>query len=86
MKDDAKAPSKRGRPVEHKLPDPIPDTPENIMKAFLKTPPKKRERSGSSCRNGTRNRPHSTGAVVTIGYNLLINRVIVASGTHDNYK
>ena len=29
----------RGRPVEHKLPDPIPDTPENIMKAFLKTPP-----------------------------------------------
>ena len=32
----------RGRPVEHKLPDPIPDTPENIMKAFLK-PPKKRE-------------------------------------------
>ena len=33
----------RGRPVEHKLPDPIPDTPENIMKAFLKTPPKKRE-------------------------------------------
>ena len=33
----------RGRPVEHKLPEPIPDTPENIMKAFLKTPPKKRE-------------------------------------------
>ena len=33
----------RGRPVEHKLPDPIPDTPENIMKAFLKTPPRKRE-------------------------------------------
>ena len=33
----------RGRPVEHKLPDPIPDTPENIMKAFIKTPPRKRE-------------------------------------------
>ena len=33
----------RGRPVEHKLPDPISDTPENIMKAFLKTPPRKRE-------------------------------------------
>ena len=33
----------RGRPVEHKLPEPIPDTPENIMKAFLKTPPRKRE-------------------------------------------
>ena len=33
----------RGRPVEHKLPEPIPDTPENIMNAFLKTLPKKRE-------------------------------------------
>ena len=33
----------RGRPVKHKLPDPIPDTPENIMKAFLKTPPRKRK-------------------------------------------
>ena len=29
--------------MEHKLPEPIPDTPENIMKAFLKTPPRKRE-------------------------------------------
>ena len=34
--------NRRGRPVEHKLPEPIPDTPENIMKAFLKTPPRKR--------------------------------------------
>jgi len=34
---------KRGRPVEHPLPEPIPDTPENIMKAFLNTPPRKRE-------------------------------------------
>ena len=33
----------RGRPVEHKLPEPIPDTPENIMKALLNTPPRKRE-------------------------------------------
>ena len=36
-------PPKRGRPVKHAMPEPIPDTPENIMKAFLKTPPRKRE-------------------------------------------
>ena len=35
--------AKRGRPVEYPMPEPIPDTPENIMKAFLKTPPRKRE-------------------------------------------
>ena len=28
--------------AEPELPDPIPDTPENIMKAFIKTPPRKR--------------------------------------------
>lgn len=32
----------RGRPVEHPMPESIPDTPENIMKAFLDTPPRKR--------------------------------------------
>ncbi len=32
----------RGRPVKYPLPEPIPDTPANIMKAFIKTPPKKR--------------------------------------------
>ena len=31
----------RGRPVENKLPEPIPDTPENVAKALLTTPPKK---------------------------------------------
>ena len=31
---------KRGRPVEKPLPAPIPDTPENIMRAILATPPK----------------------------------------------
>ena len=35
--------TRRGRPVEHPLPEPIPDTPENIMKAFVSTPPRKRE-------------------------------------------
>ena len=33
----------RGRPVEHPLPEPIPDTPENILKALLATPPRKRK-------------------------------------------
>ena len=33
----------RGRPVEHPYPEPIPDTPENIAKAILNTPPRKRE-------------------------------------------
>ena len=31
---------KRGRPPKRTLPDPIPDTPENIMRAVLNTPPK----------------------------------------------
>ena len=30
----------RGRPVEKPLPDPIPDTPENVARALLTTPPK----------------------------------------------
>ena len=36
----------RGRPVEYKMPEPIPDTPENILKAVLATPPKKHEEWG----------------------------------------
>ena len=32
---------KRGRPVEKPMPEPIPDTPENIMQAILTTPPKR---------------------------------------------
>ena len=31
----------RGRPVEKKPPPPIPDTPENIARAVVKTPPKR---------------------------------------------
>ena len=34
---------KRGRPVEKPLPPPIPDTPENIARAVLSTPPKRRK-------------------------------------------
>lgn len=30
-----------GRPIERPLPEPIPDTPENIMRAVLATPPKR---------------------------------------------
>ena len=34
----------RGRPVENKMPEPIPDTPENIAKAIMQGPPKKKWR------------------------------------------
>ena len=33
----------RGRPVEKELPDLIPDTTENIMRAVLTTPPKRED-------------------------------------------
>lgn len=33
----------RGRPVEKHMPEPIPDTPENIMRALLEAPPKREE-------------------------------------------
>ena len=35
---------KRGRPVQNTLPPPIPDTPENIAKACMQGPPKKKWR------------------------------------------
>ena len=31
----------RGRPVEKPMPEPIPDTPENIARAIMRGPPKK---------------------------------------------
>ena len=31
----------RGRPVKYTMPEPIADTPENIARALLTTPPKK---------------------------------------------
>ena len=34
---------KRGRPLKRVMPEPIPDTPENIMRSILNTPPKKRD-------------------------------------------
>lgn len=33
----------RGRPMEKPPPEPIPDTPENVMRAILATPPQKDE-------------------------------------------
>lgn len=33
----------RGRPIEKEMPEPIPDTLENIAKAVLSTPPKNEE-------------------------------------------
>ena len=32
----------RGRPVEKPMPAPIPDTPENIARAIMRGPPKKK--------------------------------------------
>ena len=37
------ASTKRGRPTKHPLPDPIPDTPENIARAIVTTPPKNKD-------------------------------------------
>lgn len=34
---------KRGKPVELAMPEPIPDTPENVLRAIFNTPPKKPE-------------------------------------------
>ena len=33
--------AKRGRPATLKMPEPIPDTPENVARAIMKGPPKK---------------------------------------------
>ena len=34
---------KRGRPVKYEMPEQIPDTPENVLRAVLNTPPKKED-------------------------------------------
>ena len=39
----SKPAKQRGRPVEKPMPEPIPDTPENIARALLTTPPKKED-------------------------------------------
>ena len=38
---DKPTPKLRGRPIKNTMPEPIPDTPENIARALLTTPPKK---------------------------------------------
>lgn len=40
MKRKRRRPAKRGRPAKRTMPDPIPDTLENIMRAIVNTPPK----------------------------------------------
>ena len=39
-KDDKKTAS-RGRPIKNKMPEPIPDTAENIARSIMRGPPKK---------------------------------------------
>ena len=48
----AKTNSKRGRPVQYAMPDPIPDTPENIMRALLSAPPRRENDWDYSRRSG----------------------------------
>ena len=43
MKDRKAAKRSRGRPVEYPMPEGIPDAPENIARAIVTTPPKKRD-------------------------------------------
>ena len=40
---DTQGKRQRGRPVEKPLPPPIPDSPENIARAVITTPPKRRK-------------------------------------------
>ena len=40
-KKDPTTPGKRGRPATLTMPDPIPDTPENVARIIMKSPPKK---------------------------------------------
>ncbi len=42
MSKDDKNPVPRGRPVKNTMPDPIPDTAENIARALMRGPPKKK--------------------------------------------
>ncbi len=41
MSESSKNPAKRGRPSTHKLPPPIPETPEHIAEVVLQAKPKK---------------------------------------------
>ena len=34
-------PKRKGRPTENEMPDPIPDTPENVARAAMQGPPKR---------------------------------------------
>ena len=40
---DEKSKRKRGRPTKYPMPEQIPDTPENVARVVMNTPPKKAE-------------------------------------------
>ena len=42
MSKDDKKPAPRGRPVKNEMPEPIPDTAENIARSIMRGPPKKK--------------------------------------------
>ena len=54
MKDTDKPKRPRGRPVEKPMPEPIPDTPENIARACMQGPPKKEWRYLKDAKRGPR--------------------------------
>ena len=43
MDESEKSARPRGRPVKNTMPEPIPDTPENVALALVTTPPKKED-------------------------------------------
>ena len=53
--DDKPASKPRGRPVKNTMPEPIPDTPENVARAIMRGPPKKEwdylEAAGRRCQS-----------------------------------
>ena len=47
MKEQRDEKMRRGRPVTKTMPEPIPDTPENVARALLFTPAQERGASGN---------------------------------------
>ena len=41
MTKETKKPAPRGRPIKNAMPEPIPDTAENIARAIMRGPPKR---------------------------------------------
>ena len=45
---------KRGRPVNYRTPDPIPDTFENVLKALVRSTPKKTKLDEWDCKKSAK--------------------------------